>query len=96
MTSLTARAVAMTVVAQAVNDLPTIKRPAGANVATTGRLCGYGRWPLPRVMAASSSRRDAWALGRPFTACTEGAVNGTGWWPMRLVACIETVATPGR
>ena len=28
----------MTVVAQAVNDLPTIKRPAGANVATTGRL----------------------------------------------------------
>jgi hypothetical protein len=28
----------MTVIAQAVNDLPTIKRPAGANVATTGRL----------------------------------------------------------
>ena len=31
----------MTVVAQAVNDLPTIKRPAGANVATTGCL---GDW----------------------------------------------------
>jgi hypothetical protein len=28
----------MTVVAQAVNDLPTIKRPAGANVPTTRRL----------------------------------------------------------
>jgi hypothetical protein len=28
----------MTVIAQAVNDLPTIKRPAGANVPTTRRL----------------------------------------------------------
>jgi hypothetical protein len=28
--------VAVTVVAQAVNDLPTIKRPAGANMETTG------------------------------------------------------------
>ena len=28
----------MNVVAQAVNDLPTFKHPAGANVATTGRL----------------------------------------------------------
>ncbi len=33
------RLVAKTVVAQAVNDLPTCKRPAGANVATTGRIC---------------------------------------------------------
>jgi hypothetical protein len=36
----------MTVVAQAVNDLPTIKRPAGANMTTTGRLDdGPAVWP---------------------------------------------------
>ena len=57
-------AVAMTVVAQGVNDLPTCKRPAGANVATTGpggddrrcagreRLAQGGR-ALPRLGAGA-------------------------------------------
>jgi hypothetical protein len=41
----------MTVVAQAVNDLPTIKRPAGANLGNE-----WAPWRLSAVAAARGWR----------------------------------------